>query len=53
MGWLITLGVLFLVAILPIGVRIRYNSDGALLKLIAGPVKITLFPRPSKKKKEK
>ena len=35
------------------GVRIRYNSDGILVKIIAGPVKITLLPRPNKEKKEK
>ena len=53
MGWLITLGIVLLLAVLPIGVRVRYNSEGLLVKLIAGPVKITLLPRPPKKKKEK
>lgn len=53
MGWLIALGIVLLLAVIPLGVRIRYNSDGILLKVIAGPVKITLFPRPKKKKKEK
>ena len=53
MGWLITLGILLLLAVLPVGVRIRYNSDGILVKIIAGPVKITLLPRPNKEKKEK
>ena len=53
MGWLITLGILLLLAALPVGVRIRYNSDGILVKVIAGPVKITLFPRSKMEKKEK
>ena len=53
MGWLIALGIILLLAVLPIGVRVRYNSEGIVLKVIAGPVKITLLPRPNKKKKEK
>lgn len=53
MGWLITLGIVLLLAVLPIGVRIRYNSEGIVLKILAGPVKITLLPRTTKKKKEK
>ena len=53
MGWLIALGIVLLLAVLPIGVRVRYNSEGFVLKIIAGPVKITLLPRPKKKKKEK
>jgi len=52
MGWLITLGILLLLAVLPLGVRIRYHSDGILVKVIAGPVKITVFPLPKKKKKK-
>ena len=53
MGWLITLGIVLLLAVLPLGVRIRYDSEGIAVKVIAGPVKITLLPRPGKKKKEK
>lgn len=51
MGWGIFLAVLLLLAILPLGVLVRYDEDGALAKVIAGPVKITLFPRPKKEKK--
>jgi len=50
MGWLIALGVLALLAILPLGVAARYDSNGPLVKLIAGPVRVTLYPG---KKKEK
>ena len=53
MGWLITFGILFLLAILPLGVSVKYDEDGAVVKVIAGPVKITLFPRPKKDKTER
>ncbi len=51
MGWLITLGVLCAFAALPLGVSFRYNASGALLRVILGPVKLTVFPRPKKEKK--
>ena len=50
MGWLIALGVLVLLAMLPLGASVRYDSDGVLVRLIVGPVKITMFPRPKKKR---
>lgn len=53
MGALITAGILVLLVVLPLGVRIHYDSQGALVKLIAGPVKITVFPLPKKEKKKK
>ena len=53
MGWLIALGVLTLLAILPLGVRIRYDSSGFFAGVIAGPLGLTLFPRRKKKKKPK
>ena len=53
MGWLITLGILFLLAILPLGVSVKYDEDGAVVKVVAGPARITLFPRPKKEKKSK
>ena len=53
MGWWIALGVIFLLGILPLGVSARYNGDGALLRVILGPVRLTLFPRPKKEKKSK
>ena len=52
MGWLVTAGILVLLAVLPLGVHIRYNSEGLLAKVIAGPVKITVFPLPKKEKKK-
>lgn len=53
MGWLITLGILTLLAILPLGVSVKYDSEGPLVRLIMGPVRLTLFPRPKKEKKPK
>ena len=53
MGWWIALGILVLLAILPLGVSVRYDEHGAQAKLIVGPVRITLFPRPKKDKKSK
>ena len=52
MGWLIAAGVLFLLAILPVGVSATYNTYGPLVRLIVGPVKVTVFPS-KKEKKEK
>ena len=53
MGWLITLGILTALAILPLGVSLKYNADGALVRLILGPIRLTLFPTKTKEKKEK
>ncbi len=53
MGWLITLGILFLLAVLPLGVSVKYDEDGPLVKVIAGPIRMTLYPRPKKPKQEK
>ena len=53
MGWLIALGVLIALAILPIGVSVHYDANGAILSLIAGLIRIRLFPTKPKKKKEK
>ena len=53
MGWLIALGICTLLAVLPLGISARYNSEGALVRVIAGPVRITLFPAAKKHKKPK
>ena len=53
MGWWITLGILFLLAILPLGVSIHYNAEGPVVKLILGPIKLTVVPAKKKPKKEK
>lgn len=51
MGWLIAAGVIALLAILPLGVSAIYQEAGPLVRLIAGPVRITVFP--AKKKEDK
>ena len=53
MGRLITLAVLVLLAVLPLGVSVLYDSEGPLVRVIAGPLKIKVFPLPKKQKKEK
>lgn len=52
MGWLIALGIVLLLGALPLGVRIRYDAGGLLVKIIAGPLKITVFPFPKREKKK-
>ena len=53
MGWLITFAILFLLAILPLGASVKYNADGPLVRIIAGPVRFTVFPLKKKEKKPK
>ena len=53
MGWLITLAVLILIGYIRVGVRARYDADGPLVRLILGPVKLTLVPGKKKQAKEK
>jgi len=53
MGWLIALGILFLLAILPLGVSVRYDSGGTVVRVILGPVRITLIPRKKKDPQKK
>ena len=50
MGWYIALGILVLLAIMPVGVSLIYGEDGLFLSLLLGCVKIKLFPRPKKEK---
>ena len=50
-GWLIFLGILVLIGILPVGASVCYDEAGPLVKLLLGPAKILLFPRPKKEKK--
>lgn len=52
MGWLIALGVLALIAILPVGVSAFYDEDGPRALIIAGPARIPVFPVKKKEKKD-
>ena len=49
MGWLIAAGVIFLLAIMPLGISAVYDDAGPLLKAIVGPVRISLYPSKGKK----
>lgn len=53
MGWLIAFMIVFLLAILPLGASVKYNSDGPMVRIIAGPVRVKVFPVKKKEKKEK
>ena len=52
-GWLIAFGVLFLLAILPLGASVKYDASGVMVGIIAGPARITLIPGKKKEPKEK
>ena len=51
MGWWITLGILALLAVLPLGACVSYDGDGPLVKIVVGPIRFTVYPRPRKEKK--
>lgn len=53
MGWLIALAVLVLLAILPLGASVLYDEDGPRVRIVAGPLKIQVFPLKKKPKKNK
>ena len=53
MGWYITLAVLALLVILPLGVSVLYDVDGPRVRIVAGPLKIQVFPLKKKLKKDK
>lgn len=53
MGWLIAFSIIFLLAILPLGASVKYNAEGPLVRIIAGPIRFTVFPMKKKEKKEK
>ena len=53
MGWFIFLGILILLAIAPLGASVIYDEDGVLVRILAGPIKIKVFPLKKKPKKDK
>lgn len=53
MGWGIFFACLVVLALLPLGIRASYGEAGFEARVIAGPVKITLFPRKNRKRKPK
>ena len=53
MGWLIALGVLALIAIMPVGASVVYNETGPSASIIAGPFHISVYPVKKREKKTK
>lgn len=53
MGWIIALGVLTALAILPIGAGVMYDTHGPRAFLLIGPVRVTLYPGKKKENKPK
>lgn len=53
MGWLIALGVLALLAVLPLGISGIYDQNGPTAKLLIGPISILLYPQKREGKKDK
>lgn len=53
MGWLVALGLLLLLAVIPVGISLIYDEDGLFLSLLVGAVQIKLFPKSKVKKPEK
>ena len=53
MGWGVFFVCLLVLAWIPLGIRASYGEAGFEARVIAGPVKIALFPRKKRKKKLK
>ena len=43
MGWLIALGILILLGSVPLGVFVRYDSGGPLVRIVAGVLRFTVI----------
>ncbi len=52
MGWWIALGILILLAILPLGASIRFQEGGLTVRIIGGPIRFTIVPKAKKKQKK-
>lgn len=53
MGWFLALGIVVVLAILPLGADLIYDQHGPLVRIIAGPLKIQVFPMKKKAKQDK
>ena len=53
MGWMIALGLLLLLGMMPLGFRAGYDETGLVASLVVGPIKLLLYPRQPKEKKAK
>ena len=52
-GWLIALAIIVLLAVLPLGVSVIYDTGGPLVRWMLGPFKGNLYPKETKEKPEK
>lgn len=53
MGWLIAAGIVIVLALLPLGVGAVYDEQGPVVRLIAGWIRIRLYPGRSDKENKK
>ncbi len=53
MGLIIALGILILLLLLPLGVSAVYDSEGPRVSILAGPVRVPVYPAKKKDKKPK
>ena len=53
MGWYIALGIIFLLAILPLGVGFSYDCDGAIVSVLVGPLRLKVYPMKKANEKPK
>lgn len=53
MGWLIALLILAMIGFLPLGGFVRYDAEGFVVKIVAGFLRITVFPLKKKRRKKK
>lgn len=53
MGWLIALAVVVILAMLPLGASVIYEESGTGVWILAGPLRIRVYPRKKKEKPEK
>ncbi len=44
--------ILFVIGMLPIGVRVRYDEQGAMVQVLLGPVHLQIFPKKQTKKRK-
>ncbi len=52
MGWWIFFGILLLILLLPLGVSVLYDALGVRVRVLAGPIRLTVFPMKKKEPKQ-
>ncbi len=52
MGWLLAVGILLLLAVLPLGVSVLYGEQGPAARVVVGFLKLQVFPLKKKAKKQ-